>query len=183
MIDQTIFKDVNEIHARLLDHRPVLQGHINHFVQEFEDKRQNREPERLEKVLDNVKEMNEKLIPESLKAMQVFLPDVSAKVKVATEMCRKIEDGEILENKQLLQNRASRKERWDEFLKKQYHNCDNKQLLQNRASRKERWDEFLKKQYHNCDEIDTDFNQQVERLKTHYEDLEDKLGYSTMASA
>ncbi|XP_071143868.1 biogenesis of lysosome-related organelles complex 1 subunit 5-like [Mytilus edulis] len=156
MIDQTIFKDVNEIHARLLDHRPVLQGHINHFVQEFEDKRQNREPERLQKVLDNVKEMNEKLIPESQKAMQVFLPDVSAKVKVATEMCRKIEDGELLENKQLLQNRASRKERWDEFLKKQYHNCD---------------------------EIDTDFNQQVERLKTHYEDLEDKLGYSTMASA
>lgn len=45
----------------------------------FQDKRQNREPERLEKVLDNVKEMNEKLIPESLKAMQVFLPDVSAK--------------------------------------------------------------------------------------------------------
>ena len=31
-----IFPDVTEIHARLLDHRPILQGHINYFVKEFE---------------------------------------------------------------------------------------------------------------------------------------------------
>ena len=28
--------DLNEIHARLLDHRPILQGHVNFFVREFE---------------------------------------------------------------------------------------------------------------------------------------------------
>lgn len=55
----------------------------------------------------------------------------------------------------------------------------NKELLENRNSRKNRWDEFLKGQYQNCDEIDKDFNEQVERLKTHYDELENKLGYST----
>lgn len=30
------FADLNEIHARLLDHRPILQGHVNFFVREFE---------------------------------------------------------------------------------------------------------------------------------------------------
>lgn len=28
--------DLSEIHARLVDHRPILQGHISFFVKEFE---------------------------------------------------------------------------------------------------------------------------------------------------
>ena len=51
-------------------------------------------------------------------------------------------------------------------------------MIGNRKSRKQRWDSFLEGQYHNCDEIDRDFNEQVDRLKTHYDDLEEKLGYS-----
>ena len=60
-----------------------------------------------------------------------------------------------------------------------YFILQNKELLENRKSRKNRWDEFLQGQYQNCDEIDKDFNEQVERLKKHYDELEDKLGYST----
>ena len=60
-----------------------------------------------------------------------------------------------------------------------YFTLQNKELLENRKSRKNRWDEFLQGQYQNCDEIDKDFNEQVEHLKTHYDELEDKLGYST----
>lgn len=94
--------------------------------------------------------MNAKLIPESIDAMKVFLCDVSAKVKVATEMCQKIEDGEIFENKTLVENRKSRKERWEAYLQGQYQNCD---------------------------EIDRDFNEQIELVKSRYVELEENLGY------
>ncbi|TFK09149.1 Biogenesis of lysosome-related organelles complex 1 subunit 5 [Platysternon megacephalum] len=31
-----IIKDIGEIHSRLLDHRPVIQGEIRYFIKEFE---------------------------------------------------------------------------------------------------------------------------------------------------
>uniref|UniRef100_A0A5F5PLM4 Biogenesis of lysosome-related organelles complex 1 subunit 5 n=1 Tax=Equus caballus TaxID=9796 RepID=A0A5F5PLM4_HORSE len=31
-----IIKDLGEIHSRLLDHRPVIQGETRYFVKEFE---------------------------------------------------------------------------------------------------------------------------------------------------
>ncbi|KAB0372376.1 hypothetical protein FD755_016168 [Muntiacus reevesi] len=34
-----IIKDLGEIHSRLLDHRPVIQGETHYFVKEFEEKR------------------------------------------------------------------------------------------------------------------------------------------------
>nr|XP_051711838.1 biogenesis of lysosome-related organelles complex 1 subunit 5 isoform X2 [Oryctolagus cuniculus] len=34
-----IIKDLGEIHSRLLDHRPVIQGETRYFVKEFECKR------------------------------------------------------------------------------------------------------------------------------------------------
>uniref|UniRef100_A0A5F9CI10 Biogenesis of lysosome-related organelles complex 1 subunit 5 n=1 Tax=Oryctolagus cuniculus TaxID=9986 RepID=A0A5F9CI10_RABIT len=33
-----IIKDLGEIHSRLLDHRPVIQGETRYFVKEFEEK-------------------------------------------------------------------------------------------------------------------------------------------------
>uniref|UniRef100_A0A5F9CY72 Biogenesis of lysosome-related organelles complex 1 subunit 5 n=1 Tax=Oryctolagus cuniculus TaxID=9986 RepID=A0A5F9CY72_RABIT len=33
-----IIKDLGEIHLRLLDHRPVIQGETRYFVKEFEEK-------------------------------------------------------------------------------------------------------------------------------------------------
>ncbi|XP_073939028.1 biogenesis of lysosome-related organelles complex 1 subunit 5 isoform X5 [Castor canadensis] len=35
---QLIIKDLGEIHSRLLDHRPVIQGETRYFVKEFECK-------------------------------------------------------------------------------------------------------------------------------------------------
>ena len=34
-----LIKDLREIHSRLLDHRPVIQGETHYFVKEFEEKR------------------------------------------------------------------------------------------------------------------------------------------------
>ncbi|KAJ8321990.1 hypothetical protein KUTeg_000461 [Tegillarca granosa] len=95
--------NVAELHARLIDHHPVLQGHINYFVKEFEEKRNNREIERLQKTSEAINEMNNRLIPESEDAMKTFLINVTAKcnivlklcsVKVATEVCKKIVEKE-----------------------------------------------------------------------------------------
>ncbi|KAF6107636.1 biogenesis of lysosomal organelles complex 1 subunit 5 [Phyllostomus discolor] len=33
-----IIKDLGEIHSRLLDHKPIIQGEIRYFVKEFECK-------------------------------------------------------------------------------------------------------------------------------------------------
>uniref|UniRef100_A0A452FCM4 Biogenesis of lysosome-related organelles complex 1 subunit 5 n=1 Tax=Capra hircus TaxID=9925 RepID=A0A452FCM4_CAPHI len=36
--DCRIIRDLGEIHSRLLDHRPVIQGETRYFVKEFEEK-------------------------------------------------------------------------------------------------------------------------------------------------
>ncbi|XP_040099194.1 biogenesis of lysosome-related organelles complex 1 subunit 5-like isoform X2 [Oryx dammah] len=36
--EHLIIRDLGEIHSRLLDHRPVIQGETRYFVKEFEEK-------------------------------------------------------------------------------------------------------------------------------------------------
>lgn len=156
MLNEQIFKDVAELHARLIDHHPVLQGHINYFVKEFEEKRNNREIERLQKTSEAINEMNNRLIPESEDAMKTFLINVTAKLKVATEVCKKIVEKE--------------------------NSVDVEYIEEQRESRKERWAKFMELQNEKCDRIDHEFEDMVDRLKQHYEDLEDKLRHSNIST-
>ncbi|XP_060066826.1 biogenesis of lysosome-related organelles complex 1 subunit 5-like [Ylistrum balloti] len=157
MLNEQVVKDISELHARLLDHRPVLQGHINYFIKEFEEKRGDREQERLDKISKEIMKMNETLLPESLDAMQVYLANVSAKLKVATEVCYKIEEkGNSVESSVLEEGRQRRNKDWEVYTNRQLKRCEN---------------------------IDKDFEEQVKTLHRHYNELEDKLTNSSNLAA
>lgn len=119
-MDQQLFRDLNEIHARLFDHRPILQGHINYFVREFEEKRNDHEIERLKKLNEDIRDMKDELLPQSTKGMDLFLANLTAKLKVATEVCNKVENKEnSMDTEFLEKERVQRKDEWIEFLGQQ----------------------------------------------------------------
>ncbi|XP_011449555.2 biogenesis of lysosome-related organelles complex 1 subunit 5 [Magallana gigas] len=148
-MDQQLFRDLNEIHARLFDHRPILQGHINYFVREFEEKRNDHEIERLKKLNEDIRDMKDELLPQSTKGMDLFLANLTAKLKVATEVCNKVE--------------------------KKENSMDTEFLEKERVQRKDEWIEFLGQQAKTCEEIDEEFTEQAGILARHYADLEKNL--------
>ncbi|XP_022341692.1 biogenesis of lysosome-related organelles complex 1 subunit 5-like [Crassostrea virginica] len=147
-MDQQLFKDLNEIHARLLDHRPILQGHVNFFVREFEGKRNDHELERLKKSKDNIEDLNDNLLPQATNGMDFYLANITAKLKVATEVCKKVEE----------------KDRTDiGFIEKE------------REQRKKEWQELLAHNLKMCEDVDEEFSAQANIVAKHYADLEKKL--------
>jgi len=56
-----VCQDSNSLYSRLFDHRPFLNGEIQHFVREFEDKKGNRDIQSLLKSLENISELNSDL--------------------------------------------------------------------------------------------------------------------------
>ncbi|OWF40144.1 biogenesis of lysosome-related organelles complex 1 subunit 5-like [Mizuhopecten yessoensis] len=157
MLNEHIVKDIAELHARLLDHHPVLQGHVSYFIKEFEEKRGDREKERLEKMSREINTMNKTLLPESLDAMQVYLANVSAKLKVATEVCHKIEE--------------------------KGNNVETSILEEGRERRNKDWETYTNMQLNKCEQIDEDFEEQIKTLHRHYNELEDKLTNSSNLAA
>ncbi|XP_070371736.1 biogenesis of lysosome-related organelles complex 1 subunit 5 isoform X2 [Equus asinus] len=84
-----IIKDLGEIHSRLLDHRPVIQGETRYFVKEFEEKRGLREMRVLENLKNMIHETNEHTIPKCRETMQDNLDQVLQRLHAATDsVCR-----------------------------------------------------------------------------------------------
>ncbi|KAI8506096.1 biogenesis of lysosome- organelles complex 1 subunit [Branchiostoma belcheri] len=121
MAAEGIVKDVGEIHARLLDHRPVVQGEIKCFIREFEGKRNHREEERLESVLNHAQQMGH-TIPACTRLMEDNLAQVTANLRVATSMCEKISETEekLAKADPLKERRGERQKEWDAFMSDQY---------------------------------------------------------------
>ncbi|EAW55226.1 biogenesis of lysosomal organelles complex 1 subunit 5 [Homo sapiens] len=71
-----IIKDLGEIHSRLLDHRPVIQGETRYFVKEFEEKRGLREMRVLENLKNMIHETNEHTLPKCRDTMRDSLSQV-----------------------------------------------------------------------------------------------------------
>ncbi|XP_059966721.1 biogenesis of lysosome-related organelles complex 1 subunit 5 isoform X3 [Mesoplodon densirostris] len=84
-----IIKDLGEIHSRLLDHRPVIQGETRYFVKEFEEKRGLREMRVLENLKNMIHETNEHTLPTCRETMQDNLNQVLQRLQAATDsVCR-----------------------------------------------------------------------------------------------
>ncbi|XP_064597687.1 biogenesis of lysosome-related organelles complex 1 subunit 5-like [Liolophura sinensis] len=146
---ETILKDILEIHGRILEHRPVIQGDINFFIKEFEEKYKGQDLNRLRAVEEGFTRMIDSGVPECEGLLEQNTQNVLRKVKKATEMCDKIAEKEgTIEA---------------DFLRTQ------------RESRAEEWAEFMKIQFEKSADVDRDFNQQTEAMKKHYQELEEKL--------
>ncbi|XP_052504851.1 biogenesis of lysosome-related organelles complex 1 subunit 5 isoform X2 [Budorcas taxicolor] len=84
-----IIRDLGEIHSRLLDHRPVIQGETRYFVKEFEEKRGLREMRVLENLKNVIHETNEHTLPTCRATVQGSLNQVLQRLQAATDtVCR-----------------------------------------------------------------------------------------------
>ncbi|XP_072861740.1 biogenesis of lysosome-related organelles complex 1 subunit 5 isoform X2 [Chlorocebus sabaeus] len=84
-----IIKDLGEIHSRLLDHRPVIQGETRYFVKEFEEKRGLREMRVLENLKNMIHETNEHTLPKCRDTMRDNLSQVLQRLQAANDsVCR-----------------------------------------------------------------------------------------------
>uniref|UniRef100_A0AAA9T6Z0 Biogenesis of lysosome-related organelles complex 1 subunit 5 n=1 Tax=Bos taurus TaxID=9913 RepID=A0AAA9T6Z0_BOVIN len=89
-----IIKDLGEIHSRLLDHRPVIQGETRYFVKEFEEKRGLREMRVLENLKNMIHETNEHTLPTCRATMQDSLNQVLQRLQAATDSVRRLQQRE-----------------------------------------------------------------------------------------
>ncbi|CAD6227519.1 GSCOCG00001202001-RA-CDS [Cotesia congregata] len=146
----SVIKDIGEIWSRLFDHRPFLQGELSYFVREFEEKRGDREVERLFKILEYSTELEQNQIDRAEQLGDCHLPSLKANADVALTMCERIIQRE---NK---------------------FNHDSK-IAENRELRKEEWKKFINDMSDKCRKVDATFNEKEEELKKFYVDLEKKL--------
>nr|XP_054346836.1 biogenesis of lysosome-related organelles complex 1 subunit 5 [Pongo pygmaeus] len=147
-----IIKDFGEIHSRLLDHRPVIQGETRYFVKEFEEKRGLREMRVLENLKNMIHETNEHTLPKCRDTMRDNLSQVLQRLQAANDsVCR------------LQQREQERKKIHSDHLVA----SEKQQMLQ--------WDNFMKEQPNKRAEVDEEHRKAMERLKEQYAEMEKDL--------
>ncbi|EAW55225.1 BLOC1S5 isoform 1 [Pan troglodytes] len=147
-----IIKDLGEIHSRLLDHRPVIQGETRYFVKEFEEKRGLREMRVLENLKNMIHETNEHTLPKCRDTMRDSLSQVLQRLQAANDsVCR------------LQQREQERKKIHSDHLVA----SEKQHMLQ--------WDNFMKEQPNKRAEVDEEHRKAMERLKEQYAEMEKDL--------
>lgn len=91
---QLVIKDLGEIHSRLFDHRPVIQGETRFFLREFEEKRGLRELRSLEKLRNITQETSQDTLPMCEDAMRDGLGPVLQRLATASEVARRLQQRE-----------------------------------------------------------------------------------------
>ncbi|XP_057556233.1 biogenesis of lysosome-related organelles complex 1 subunit 5 [Hippopotamus amphibius kiboko] len=147
-----IIKDLGEIHSRLLDHRPVIQGETRYFVKEFEEKRGLREMRVLENLKNMIRETNEHTLPSCRETMQDSFSRVLQRLQAATDsVCR-------------LQQREQERKK-----------MNNDHLLASEKQHIMQWEDFMKEQRSKQAEADEAHQRAVERLKEQHAAMEKDL--------
>ncbi|XP_070534444.1 biogenesis of lysosome-related organelles complex 1 subunit 5-like [Ptychodera flava] len=147
---ENIIKDAGQIHSRLLDHRPILQGELKFFVKEFETRRNDREYDRLKKILNQLTDTNERFIPENVALMEEQLPDIKEKLNGANRMCARI-------------------------LVREEQRKANDPLKKKKEERQKQWSEFTKKQGDKSSAVDKEHEQKMKEIKELYEEMNKTL--------
>ncbi|XP_042543092.1 biogenesis of lysosome-related organelles complex 1 subunit 5 [Dipodomys spectabilis] len=147
-----IIKDLGEIHSRLLDHRPVIQGETRYFVKEFEEKRNLRELRVLENLKNMIHETKEHTLPKCRETMKDNLEEVLQRLQAANQaVCR-------------LQQREQER-------KKIYHD----HLISSEKQHLLQWEDFMKEQPYRQTQVDEEHRRAMERLKEQYAEMEKDL--------
>lgn len=146
----TIIKDCGEIWNRLFDHRPFLSGEIKFFVDEFEEKRKDREVTQLFEILERVTEIRDTQIDKVKTLTANNLPALQKNLDSALAAC-----DQILDNQ----------DKYD---------CDT--LLEaKREFRKAEWEAFVVDMEAKYKKVDETFAEKEKELNDFYTDLERKL--------
>ncbi|XP_029155283.1 biogenesis of lysosome-related organelles complex 1 subunit 5 [Nylanderia fulva] len=146
----SITKDTGEIWSRLFDHRPFVQGEITFFLREFQDKRADREVERLFKILEYSTELKESQLDRTEQLGDCHLPSLKANVDVALSMCNLV-------------------------LQKEENFDSDSVLNENRLARRTEWEKFINDMSDKCQKVDQTFQEKENEIEEFYVDLEKKL--------
>lgn len=143
-------KDLFDVHGRLFNHRPFLQGEIRHFVKEFEEKRGDREVENVFKILEKVTELRDCEVDKVKAECDSIVPQVNANLLVANSMYNKILD----------QARTSEIEQ---------------ALDSSRHARDKEWSNFIQDIQNKCEKIDDAYRKKEQDLRLHYIKLDEMM--------
>ncbi|OAD54111.1 Protein Muted like protein [Eufriesea mexicana] len=146
----SIIKDTGEIWSRLFDHRPFIQGEITFFLREFQEKRGDREVERLFKILEYSTELKENQLDRTEQLGDCHLPSLKANVDVALSMCERV---------------LQREQDFDSDIA----------LQENREIRKLEWEKFVNDMSEKCKKVNQTFEEKENEIKEFYIDIEEKL--------
>ncbi|XP_037699618.1 biogenesis of lysosome-related organelles complex 1 subunit 5 [Choloepus didactylus] len=147
-----IIKDLGEIHSRLLDHRPVIQGEIRYFVKEFEEKRGLREMRVLENLKNMIHKTNEQTLPKCGETVQDNLNQILQRLQAANHsVCR-------------LQQREQEQRK-----------IHSEHLIASEKQHTIQWEDFMKEQHNKRAEVDEEHKKAMERLKDQYAEMEKDL--------
>ncbi|XP_027700552.1 biogenesis of lysosome-related organelles complex 1 subunit 5 isoform X1 [Vombatus ursinus] len=147
-----IIKDLGEIHSRLLDHRPIIQGETRYFVKEFEEKRGLREVRVLENLKNVIQETNEQILPKCRETMQDHLSQALQRLQAASHLVHKLQQKEQEQRK-----------------------LNNQYLLISEKQRITQWEDFMKEQHNKQAAVDEEHKKATERLKEQYAEMEKDL--------
>ncbi|KAK1122994.1 hypothetical protein K0M31_008631 [Melipona bicolor] len=146
----SIIRDTSEIWSRLFRHRPFIQGEITFFLREFQEKRGDREVERLFKILEYSTELKESQLDRAEQLGDCHLPSLKANVDVALSMCERV---------------LQREQDFDTDIA----------LQENREIRKLEWEKFVNDMSEKCEKVNQTFDEKENEIKEFYIDLERKL--------
>ncbi|NWY04301.1 BL1S5 protein, partial [Nothoprocta ornata] len=144
--------EAGEIHSRLLDHRPVIQGEIRYFIKEFEEKRGLRELRVLENLKHTMSETKEHSLPKCEQAMRDNLNETFKRCK---QVASYFSCCAVLKNNGLW-ILASR-------------------LMCREEERAAQWETFMKEQETKRAEVDEEHRKAMQRLKEQYANMEKEL--------
>ncbi|CAM2106252.1 biogenesis of lysosome-related organelles complex 1 subunit 5 isoform X1 [Caretta caretta] len=147
-----IIKDIGEIHSRLLDHRPVIQGEIRYFIKEFEEKRGLREVRVLENLNTMINETNDQTLPKCEQVMHDDLNEALKRLQAANQRIFRLQQREQEERK-----------------------LQTDMLMAGEKQRLAHWEVFMKDQHNKRAEVDEEHRKAMERLKEQYAEMEKDL--------
>ncbi|XP_024062549.1 biogenesis of lysosome-related organelles complex 1 subunit 5 [Terrapene carolina triunguis] len=147
-----IIKDIGEIHSRLLDHRPVIQGEIRYFIKEFEEKRGLREVRVLENLNTMIYETNDQTLPKCEQVMHGDLNEVLKRLQAANHRILRLQQREQEERE-----------------------LQTDTLMAGEKQRLAHWEVFMKDQHNKRGEVDEEHRKAMARLKEQYAEMEKDL--------
>lgn len=145
--------DVGEIWTRLFDHRSFIQGEVSFFLREYQDKRNDREVERLFKIIEHSTDIDQSQLDRTIELGNSQLPNLKVNIDKALGMCERV-------------------------LQKEGKINNESELIESRELRKLKWQEFINEMKDKCQKVDDEFLEKENELKEYYLDLERKLHIS-----
>jgi len=142
------FETVLETHSNLFNHKPFVQSEINNFVREFEEKRGDREVDKVFSCLERVSELRDIGLPQLAENLNSSAPtNLLANLQVSESMF-----GRILEQEDSKEV--------------------EKTLAASRDARERDWDTFLLDSQTRCKRVDQSFKEQEDAIRKKYQDLQ-----------